>query len=57
MKFNVFLVSKHSSDTFTMTVNATDEDDAMEVANTIIDTDDAYSEYRVGWRISEALEV
>ena len=57
MKFNVFLVSKHSSDTFTMMVNATDEDDAMEVADTIIDTDDAYSEYRVGWRISEALEV
>jgi len=54
-KYNVFLFAKHSSDTFTMTVEATDEENAMVVADHIIDTHEEYAEYRKGWRISEAM--
>ena len=54
-KFTVILVAKHSSETATMTVDAIDEENAMDVANNLIETDPQYAEYKTGWRISEAV--
>ena len=55
MKFTVILTAKHSSDTHTIDVDADDEENAMEKVNTMIETDPNYSEFKQGWRISEAV--
>lgn len=55
-KYTVILTAKHSSEVSSITLYADDAEDAMERANTLIDTDDSYTYYRTGWRISEAVE-
>ena len=55
MKFTVILTAKHSSETHTIDVDANDEEDAMEKVNAMIETDPNYSEFKHGWRISEAI--
>jgi hypothetical protein len=52
--YNVLLLAKHSGESHTIQVEAEDEDDALDVADMMIDEDDQYQNFRTGWKIAEA---
>jgi hypothetical protein len=55
--YEVILLHKHSRDTAIIQVAASDEDEAIDMVDMMIDNDENYAHFREGWKISEAIEV
>jgi hypothetical protein len=55
-RYTVLLADKYSNQTASLGVMAANEEEAMDKAGQLINTDPSYAQYKEGWRITEALE-